>query len=128
VCTFVIAKIFNLSNKSSITQALTMGIATTLFFGVVYFAGYYGGHLINLLTCRVLISNLRICGLIVLAATAVLMALLIQLNLPATASAKSRGYAQAYFVMAPAILVACCVIFRMWRESQRRYQVKKYGA
>jgi len=99
-----------------------MELVMLLLYGAVYLAGYYGGHFVNLAVRRVLISNLRVCGLLVLIAFAVLMTLIIE----ASATAENSGFLFGYFILSPVVIVACCVAFRMWRENRQLGKVKKY--
>jgi hypothetical protein len=48
----------------------------TFVYAAIYFAGYYGAHVLNLITRRVLLANLRMAGLGLMALAAAAVAIL----------------------------------------------------
>ena len=91
-------------------------------YALVYFGGYYGAHLLNLASRRVLIANRRVAGLILLAVVTGVVIYLLEVNAPPNASEFAKSYVQGRFATGPALLVAVFVGVRMfldWRKSRK---------
>ncbi len=104
-----------------------MELLFVLVYTGIYFAGYYGGHVLNLVTRRVLISNLRLAGLSLVAIVAGAVALFIEIKVPQGASAFAKGHFQGQYAIGPALIVGIVVGIRMWRESRKLGKPRKYG-
>lgn len=103
-----------------------MEFALALAYSLVYLAGYYGAHMLNLAMRRVVFSNLRVAGLIVLATSAMAFAYLIGTRVPEGGDTFSKGYVQGAAI-GPALLVGVVVAVRMWMENRRLGKVKRPG-
>ena len=91
-------------------------------YALVYFAGYYGAHLVNLACRRVLVGNLRVAGLIVLFIATAVVLYLMEINAPPEATAHAKSYVQGRFATGPALVVAFCVGLRIFFERRKAKQ------
>lgn len=104
-----------------------MEVLLILAYAIIYFVGYYGAQVLNLLARRVLIKNLRIGGLALLVLAAAVAAYLIEFNAPAGASSFVKGQLQGRFAIGPALIVAFAVGIRMWLENRKLGKARKAG-
>ena len=88
-------------------------------YALVYFAGYYGGHVVNLAARRVLVRNLRIAGLALLFVVTAAVIYLMEVNAPPHATAFAKSYVQGRFATGPALIVAFFVGLRMFLERRK---------
>jgi len=96
-----------------------MELGLVIAYTVVYFVGYYGAHLLNLLVRRVLVSNLRLAGLGALAVSAAAAVYVIQTHAPKNATPYMVGQLQGRLAIGPAVIVATVVAVRWWLEVRR---------
>lgn len=95
-------------------------------YAAIYFVGYYGAHVLNLATRRVLLPNLRIAGLTLVALIAAAVAVLIEVKAPPSASAFAKGRLQGQFAIGPALMVGIIVGIRMWLDNRRLTEPRRY--
>lgn len=96
-----------------------MDFLLVLAYAIVYFAGYYGAHFLNLGLRRVVVGNLRFAGLAVLGLAALVAYVLIDKLAPPDASAGARGYIQGRLVIGPVLIVGAFVAVRMWLDQRK---------
>jgi hypothetical protein len=104
-----------------------MEVVLILVYTAIYFAGYYGGHVVNLAVRRVWIKNLRLAGLTLVAVTAAAVALWIEIQIPPEADAYAKGYLQGKLAIGPALMVGIVVGIRMWLENRKLGKPRKFG-
>lgn len=88
-------------------------------YALVYFAGFYGAHLVNLASHRVLIGNLRVAGLVLLFIVTAVVIYLMEVNAPPDATAYAKSYVQGRFATGPALIVAFFVGVRIFLERRK---------
>lgn len=104
-----------------------MQFGFVLAYAAIYFAGYYGAHVVNLIARRVLLPNLRLAGLGLVALVAAGVAILIEVNVPTNASTFARRHLQGQYAIGPALIVGIFVGIRMWLENRKLGKLKRYG-
>jgi surface polysaccharide O-acyltransferase-like enzyme len=85
---------------------------------IVYFAGYYAAHLVNILTGRMLIRNRRAAGLASVWMTGLMHGYKI-ISTPAPAGHhEGSGQALALYVIMPVIVITVAVLYLLWQNRQ----------
>lgn len=95
-----------------------MALVMTGVFSLIYLAGFYGSHYVNLLFRRVLLSNRRWAGLGFLGAAAVYFYYIFESRMPEGLTDRQRGEIQGEFVLAPLLIVVAFIVFKIWRENR----------
>jgi len=104
-----------------------MALFFILVYAAIYFAGYYGAHVLNLAARRVLLANLRVAGLGLVALAAAAVVVFIEVKAPPGASSFAKGHLQGQFAIAPALIVGAFVGIRMWLDNRKLGKSRKIG-
>lgn len=85
---------------------------------IVYFAGYYAAHLVNILTGRILVRNRRAAGLAAVWITGLMHGYKI-ISTPAPAGHhEGTGQILALYVIMPVIGITAAILYLSWQDNQ----------
>lgn len=87
-------------------------------YAIVYFAGYYAGHLVNVLTGRMLVKNCRLAGLAMVWLTGMMHGYKV-LSTPAPAGHhESTTQVLVLYVIIPVVVITATVLYLLWQDRQ----------
>lgn len=87
-------------------------------YAVVYFAGYYAAHLVNVLSGRILIKNCRLAGLVIVWITGMTHGYKI-INTSAPAGHhESTTQIMILYVIMPVVVITATVLYLLWQNRQ----------
>lgn len=87
-----------------------------IFYTAVYFLGYYGAHLLNLLSGRVLVKNRRMTGLVLALMVGTIHGYKVISTTPPHDHGDGAGYALGLYVILPLTIITVAVLFLMWQD------------
>ena len=98
-------------------------MGSILIYTVIFFAGYYGAYVINLMTVRPLITNRYIAGLIPVFLFAIAHGYKI-VNSPAPQGQDtSIEYALSFNVVMPVVIIVLGALYAMWNKKDDKDKI-----
>ncbi len=95
------------------------------FYVFIYFIGYYGSSVFNLLTVRPLITNRFLAALVPVVAVAIVHAYMIVSKPPPSSLQVTVESAIFSYVVMPVIIVTLGAIYFMWNTRQKEEEAKE---
>ena len=92
-------------------------MGSILIYTVIFFAGYYGAYVINLMTVRPLITNRYIAGLIPVFLFAIAHGYKIVNSPMPQGQNTSIEYALSFNVVMPVVIIVMGAIYAMWNKK-----------
>ena len=91
-----------------------------IFYTAIYFIGYYGAHVLNQMTGRVLIRNRRLAGLILVLTVSLFHGYKIITTPPPHDHGDGTGYALGLYIILPVTIIIIAVLYLTWQDRQER--------
>ena len=92
-------------------------MGSVLIYIVIYFIGYYGAYVINLMTVRPMITNRYIAGLVPVFLFAIAHGYQIVNSPPPQGQNTSIEYALSFNVVMPVVIIVLGAIYAMWNKK-----------